>query len=193
MGDLLPNSGLIVEVPDAETAVRHHRDALDCNARGGVPAHITVLYPFLPTHLIDQTVLADLTALFARMPSFDVALTHTAWFGDQVLWLAPEDPQPFLTLTDLVHGAYPDFPPFAGLFADVVPHLTVGHGPHLAEMVLAERAVHEHLPIHTSARQVTLMTQDEADGAWTTAARFPLGTRTGIAGAADGSRTTVAP
>src|SRR4051812_37947925 len=57
MGVLLPNSGLIVEVPESESVVGHHRDALDINARGGVPAHVTVLYPFLPPHLIDDVVL----------------------------------------------------------------------------------------------------------------------------------------
>jgi 2'-5' RNA ligase len=193
MGALLPNSGLIVEVPEAETAVRHHRDALDVNAQGGVPAHITVLYPFLPPHLIDGTVLDDLAALFARVPSFDVAFTHTAWFGEQVLWLAPEDPLPFRALTELVHGAYPEYPPFAGLFADVVPHLTIGHGVHLPEMVRAESEVRTHLPILMSARRVTLMTQDEPEGVWTTAARFALGPHLDRAGAAEPRRTTVAP
>lgn len=190
---LLPNSGLIVEVPEAETAVKHHRDALDINAQGGVPAHITVLYPFLPPSLIDADVLTDLAALFAGVSSFDVAFTHTAWFGEQVLWLAPEDPRPFLALTELVHRAYPEYPPFAGLFSDVVPHLTIGHGVHLLEMVRAEGKVRAQLPIHMTARRVTLMTQDEPEGVWTTAARFPLGTRVETAGVADGTRTTVAP
>jgi hypothetical protein len=44
-----------------------------------------------------------------------------------VLWLAPDDPAPFRELTDRVYAAFPEHPPFAGAFADVVPHLTVGH------------------------------------------------------------------
>src|SRR6478752_1883917 len=92
MGVLLPNSGLIVEIPESEAVVGHHRDALDINARGGVPAHFTVLYPFLPPHLIDDAVLEHLGSLFAKVPSFDVSLTHTSWFGEHVLWLGPDDP-----------------------------------------------------------------------------------------------------
>jgi len=193
MPDLRPHSGLIVEVPESEFAVAQHREALDINARGGVPAHFTVLYPFLQPEQIDETVLAHLGTLFADVPAFDIALTHTSWFDSHVLWLAPEDPAPFRALTERVHAAYPDYPPFAGLYADVVPHLTVGHGEQLAEMALAEIDVKQHLPIRSTARAVTLMTQDEPDGAWTTAARFPLATRGDNAGAAGERGATVAP
>lgn len=193
MPELRPHSGLIVEVPESEAAVAHHRDALDINARGGVPAHFTVLYPFLPPDRIDGAVLRDLTALFAAVPAFDIALTHTSWFDRHVLWLAPEDPAPFRALTALVHAAYPDFPPFAGLYDDVVPHLTVGHGEKLAEMAQAEIDVKQHLPIRSVARAVTLMTQDAPEGPWTTAARFRLATRVETAGAAEEAAATVAP
>ena len=59
-------------------------------------------------------------------------------------------------------------------------------------MRAAEVVVQEHLPIHTFAREVVLMTQAEPEGAWTTAARFPLGSPA-PAGAADTTRATVAP
>jgi hypothetical protein len=45
-------SGLVIEVHEAETAVPRHRDMLDANARLGVAAHITVLFPFVPLALI---------------------------------------------------------------------------------------------------------------------------------------------
>ena len=41
-------SALLVAVPAAEPAVAAHRSRLDTSAAVGVPAHITVLYPFLP-------------------------------------------------------------------------------------------------------------------------------------------------
>ena len=175
MSEVLPQSGLIVEIRESETAVGRHRDALDSNARLGVPAHITVLFPFMPPVRIDSTILARLRQLFAAEEPFDVKLTHTSWFDHDVLWLAPEDPEPFRTLTEHVYSAFPDFPPFAGQFADVVPHLTIAHGCEPEEMRAAERAVEELLPIHGCARQVTLMTQTEAGGAWGRAARFSLG------------------
>ena len=152
-----------------------HRDALDSNARLGVPAHVTVLFPFLPPGRIDASVLTRLQQLFAAEEPFDVELTHTSWFDQDVLWLAPRDPLPFQILTARVGNTFPDFPPFAGRFADVVPHLTIAHGCELEQMRAAERAVRELLPVRGYARQVTLMTQTAAGGAWEVAARFPLG------------------
>ncbi len=169
-----PQSGLIVEIPESETAVSRHRDALDSNARLGVPAHITVLFPFMPPGQIDASILTQLQQLFAAEEPFDVELTHTSWFDRDVLWLAPRDPLPFQMLTARVCSTFPDFPPFAGRFADVVPHLTIAHGCEQGEMLAAERSVGELLPVRGYVRQVTLVTQTEAGGAWGVVARFPL-------------------
>src|SRR5262245_55849201 len=139
MGSPSGQSALIVEVPEAEFAVQRHRDRLDANARLGVPAHFTVLFPFMPVADLAPTTLAHLSRLLATKPAFSIDLTRTAWFADQVLWLAPEDPQPFHDLTDLVHAAYPNFPPYRGVHEDLVPHLTVAHGCELPQMQDAEQ------------------------------------------------------
>jgi 2'-5' RNA ligase len=167
-------SGLVLEVPEAEAAVGRHRDMLDANARLGAPAHITVLFPFVPPTQIDPVVVAKLRRTLAGTLAFDFQLTRTAWFGDEVLWLAPEDPQPFRILTELVRTAFPDFPPFEGQFDDVVPHLTVAHDCDLADMRAAERAVERQLPIRGSALKVTLLAQADDSGMWTRQAAFPL-------------------
>lgn len=39
-------TGLIVRIPEAEPAVRRWRDRFDPSAEAGVPAHVTVLFPF---------------------------------------------------------------------------------------------------------------------------------------------------
>lgn len=175
MIEVLPGSALILEIPESEPAVSRHRDALDGNAGLGVPAHITVLFPFMPPVQIDTSVLSRLRQLFAGARPFEFRLTELGWFDHDVLWLGPKDPAPFRALTELVCRTFPGFPPFAGEFSEVVPHLTIAHGCNLGEMQAAERAVEELLPISACARQVTLMTQVEPGGTWTTAARFPLG------------------
>ncbi|HEY1625085.1 MAG TPA: 2'-5' RNA ligase family protein [Streptosporangiaceae bacterium] len=170
-----PHSGLIVEVPEAEPAVRHHRERLDSNAPLGIPAHITVLFPFMAPERIGTAVLAALRDLFAEVSRFRFRLDRTDWFGDEVLWLAPSDPAPFHALIQCAFRAYPAFPPFQGQFDDVVPHLTVGHGYPLDDLRAAEDSVQAHLPIEASATAVTLMTQRSAGGPWTKTATFPLG------------------
>jgi hypothetical protein len=61
-------SALLLPVPAAESVVGPHRARRDASARDGVPAHVTVLYPFLPT-AIGPDVLAALAQLFAGVPS----------------------------------------------------------------------------------------------------------------------------
>ena len=115
-------------VPEAEPAVRQFRERFDASALLGIPAHITVLAPFMPAHAVDAAVLGQLERLFATAGRFRFRLDHTGWFGDEVLWLGMQDPAPFRALTRSVYRAFPAFPPVGGQFDEVVPHLTVGHG-----------------------------------------------------------------
>jgi 2'-5' RNA ligase len=119
-------SALLVVVPEAELAVGRHRARLDRSARDGVPAHLTVLYPFLRPASIDAPVLASLRGLFAGFPPFAVTLDRVGWFGTEVVWLGPRDERPFQALTSGAFAAFPDCPPYGGRHADVVPHLTIG-------------------------------------------------------------------
>lgn len=169
-----PRSGLIVEVPEAEPVVARHRERLDANARLGIPAHITVLFPFMPPGAIGPAAVTTLERQFAAVRRFRFRLDRTAWFGNEVLWLAPRDPGPFRALTRAVVEAYPAFPPYGGEFGDSTPHLTIGEGRPLASLRAAEESVRPHLPIDAQATAVTLMTQRSADGPWARTAIFPL-------------------
>ncbi len=168
-------SALIIEVPEAEPAVQRYRERLDANAPLGIPAHITVLSPFMPPEMIDTSVLSQLGQLFAEVSRFQFRLDRTDWFSDRVLWLAPGDPGPFRSLTQRVFRAFPAFPPFEGQHDDVVPHLTVGHGHPLNDLRTAEEAIQDCLPIDACAAAVALMTEQSAGGRWAEAATFTLG------------------
>jgi 2'-5' RNA ligase len=169
------SSGLIIEVPEAEPAVGETRSRLDGSARLGIPAHITVLFPFMPPADIDDAVLRRLACIFAAVPAFEHRLVRTSWFDEDVLFLAPEDAAPFRALTESVHRAFPDYPPFGGRYQDVVPHLTIADRRPLTQMQSAERRVARYLPIDCKATEVSLMVQRDASGAWTRAASFTLG------------------
>lgn len=170
-----PESVLLVEVPEAEALVGPHRRRLDANAALGVPAHVTVLFPFLPAGLIDEAVRGKLARLFAAVPRFRFTLDRTGWFGEEVVWLGPRDPAPFSELTELVFAAFPDYPPFGGQHEEVIAHLTVGHRQPLADLRAAEAAVRPGLPVTGEATHVTLMTGPAAgNGLWTKAATFAL-------------------
>jgi 2'-5' RNA ligase len=161
-------------VPEAEPAVRQFRECFDASAPLGIPAHITMLAPFMPPHTIDAAVLGQLDRLFAAVGRFGFRLDHTGWFGDEVLWLGLADPAPFRALTGGVYQAFPAFPPFGGRFGEVVPHLTVGHGHTVSDLRAAEQAVRAHLPVDARASTITLMTQQSPAGRWGKTATFAL-------------------
>jgi 2'-5' RNA ligase superfamily len=187
MPDLIPGASgdwetaLLLPVPAAEPAVGQHRARLDEAARDGVPAHITVLYPFLPPAGIDETLLASLRRLFAGFAGFGLTLDKVGWFGENVVWLGPRDPAPFTALTDLVFAAFPSCPPYGGRHAEVIPHLTIGHLGGPQALRVAADSVRPCLPIETAATDVILMagprpgSRDTPPGTWRTIAAFPLG------------------
>ena len=150
-------SALLLPVPAAEAVVGAYRARLDPSARDGVPAHLTVLYPFLPPAEIGPRVLAELSRLFAGVPRFSFILDQVRWFDESVVWLGPADEPPFRALTELAAEAYPECSPYGGVHEDVVPHLTIGQGGCPAELRATAEAVRPQLPIAAEATEVTLM------------------------------------
>ena len=102
---------------------------------------------------------------------------RTDWFGDDVLWLAPEPDEPFRALVQAVVGAFPAHQPYGGIYDDSVPHLTVGElrlGS-AEELAAAERAVQVHLPIRARVERVVLLAGRPERGSWRQVADVPLG------------------
>ena len=58
-------SALVVLVPEAEAVVKPFRDQYDPSAAAGMPAHITLLYPFKTPDEVDQMTLDGLRDCFA--------------------------------------------------------------------------------------------------------------------------------
>jgi 2'-5' RNA ligase len=168
-------SALLVPVFVADCVVGPLRARLDPAAKLGVPAHVTVLFPFVAPDAIASRLLDELRSLFEQVAAFDFVLTRTAWFGDTVLWLAPEPEAAFRRLTTLVSARWPLYPPYGGRFAELTPHLTIGDGAPLDALRGAELEVAPSLPIAARATEVVLMSGGTEPGAWETRARFLLG------------------
>jgi 2'-5' RNA ligase len=168
----LPRSALIVAVPEAEPLVGEWRLRYD-NARLGIPAHITLLFPFVPAEELDEALFGELRELFAARLPIPFSLTRLVDFPDQTLWLAPEPSEPFRKLTELIFERYPDYPPYEGIHEEVIPHLTVTAGDaSLRDELNAELT--PHLPVEAEARDVALL-EEQVDGHWRARERFALG------------------
>jgi hypothetical protein len=168
-------SAVIVAVPEAEAAVGSWRSELDTAAGWGVPAHVTVISPFLPPNRIDRRALDLLAGAAMTVPRFQVEFRRVQWFGDSVVWLAPEPAEPFRALTAAVWQAFPESPPYGGSFPDVVPHLTVGEGANFERLRLAGNAVLAQLPIRASVAAVRVICGSATPNSWHQIAELPLG------------------
>ena len=166
----MPRTALIVAVPEAEALVGAWRKRYD-NASLGIPAHVTLLFPFVPSETANDTLLAELRELFAAQPAFSFSLPRVARFPE-VAWLAPEPATPFRRLTELIYSRYPDYPPYEGIHDEIIPHLTVGVGEAALQDEI-ELALTPHLPIDAEAQEVTLLVEDES-GHWTRRDSFAL-------------------
>lgn len=169
-----PPSALLVAIPEAEPLVREHRLRFDPVAEHGVPAHVTAIFPFVPRDDVDDAVLDRVAAVVAAHPAFDFVLSHTAWFDRDVLWLGPDDPAPFVNLTRALEREFPDYPPYAGEYPDLAPHLTVAHATHAAALDAVEAELGTRLPVTGRAEHLSLFVEDD-DGSWSVLRRFAFG------------------
>jgi 2'-5' RNA ligase len=170
-------SVLLIEVPEAEPFIGDLRMRYDPVASQGVPAHITVLFPFKAPHLINKEDLEALTQVFADVAPFDFQLVRADKFPG-VWYLAPEPATAFKALTRAVVARFPEYPPYGGAHGeDSTPHLTIGHSadPAILAAIGAELApsCEGALPIRSRAAIVLLM--DNADGPWVVRRSFALG------------------
>jgi 2'-5' RNA ligase len=168
-------TALIVEVPAAERVVGEHRRQLDHSGALGLPAHLTVLFPFVPHQDLGEAELRRCAEICAGVPAFDVALSETSWFGEDVVWLAPDDPSPLRALTAAFAAAFPAYPPYGGAFDSVVPHLTIGDHGDIDVLQAAELAVLQGLPVTQQVVSVSLWSGSDSADSWVRLQRFPLG------------------
>lgn len=170
----MPQSTLIVHVPEAEPWAKKLRERYDPIAAAGVPAHITVLFPFISPDLITNNDLARTTATFQRFRPFEFKLERVGRFPES-LYLVPEPSEPFISLTKAIAREFPEYPPYGGKFTEIVPHLTVANRS--AELsTIAEKELSEIMkelgPIHAVCNVVELY--ENSSGHWRWAQSFPL-------------------
>ncbi len=150
---------------------------LDRAASWGVPAHITILFPFVAPSDVDDAVVARLAAVFAAVSPFDCTFAECCWFGEDVVWLAPDRAQKFRELTSAVVAEFPAYLPYGGEHDDVVPHLTVGESRRgsVDELKAAEVDVISKLPFTAHIDHALLIAGTDQPNSWHTVATLPLG------------------
>jgi 2'-5' RNA ligase len=163
-----------VELPASLEAVRLAGDPV---AALGVPAHVTLLFPFLEPRAIDTATEVAIAAVIGRERAFDVTLVAVRTFppGETsagTVFLAPEPAAPFVRLTRAIWAHWPDHPPYGGAFDTVVPHLTLAEAASRhAEVEAIARA---ELPMRRRAEEAWLFVEGD-DDRWSHRGSFRLG------------------
>jgi 2'-5' RNA ligase len=159
-------TAFIVRVPEAEAHVASLRSRFDASVHLGVPAHITVLVPFMAPDQITPDVVLQIQTALNQVPSFPFSLGQVRRFP-AAAYLAPEPAEPFIALTEALVRTFPEFPPFRGEHQSIVPHLTVANGnPSEAEMAAVElmAAVQSKGPVSSFCSSISLL--ENSSGLW---------------------------
>jgi 2'-5' RNA ligase len=141
------------------------------DARHGLPAHATLLYPFVEPGALDEGLRSRLAAIVAGHARFPFQLAGRArWPATLFASVEPEDP--FRSLYEDLAAAFPDFPIYRGAYR-FVPHVTVAEGPAAVDPAVVDDPAWGVLPV-TRLASVTELIVWEAD-AWKPWWRFDLG------------------
>jgi 2'-5' RNA ligase len=169
-------SAVIVPV-DLPAAARRLRDRLDPSAAQGVPAHITLLYPFAPPALLDEGVRVAVGRIVGSEAAFPFVLGAVGRWPN-VIYLPPAPSDPFRRLIAALAAVFPDYPPYGGEHAldEIVPHVTIAQSERAADLDVAAAALPPLLPVRDFAREAAVIARLPGEP-WRTFWRLPLATR----------------
>jgi hypothetical protein len=117
-------TGLVVPVPTADALLGLVESRHPGTVREGVPAHVSLLYPFVAAAELDEQVIRALSELVVGHEPMPVEFAECYRRGGFVALR----PDPIERLTELTRKAcerWPDLVPYEGLYGDVEPHVTV--------------------------------------------------------------------
>ncbi|WP_421735638.1 2'-5' RNA ligase family protein [Cellulomonas sp.] len=114
--------------------------------------HVTVLGPFVDRSEVDEALVGTIRELLAPVRAFGFSLSAVGRFGGGPTYLVPDPAEPFIRLTEILAAAFPQWPPYGGVFDQVVPHLSIGDALPETDVAILK----ELLPIGATADEVTL-------------------------------------
>lgn len=165
-------TALMLPVPDAEPVVGQWREQFEPSAAYGMPAHLTVMFPFLTLDCIESDETDELRRLFAGARPIPVEFAAFGSFPE-VLYLRPEPAAPLVELTARVARRWPEARPYSGAFDEVVPHLTVAVGVDDGRADDIRAQIGRALPLRAVLREAWLVAF--TDARWSPVASFAFG------------------
>ena len=165
-------TALIIPVRLPPSLERLRQDGLD-DAPHGLPAHLTLLFPFAPPDALDAALQAAVRRVVGAHRAFTYALTHLGQWPDTA-YIAVDPEPPFRALQADLAASFPAWPLYRGAF-EFTPHVTIAGGPAAGAAELRAVTASAVLPAARTARFVDLIVREGAR--WTLRSRFPLDER----------------
>jgi 2'-5' RNA ligase len=165
-------TALIIPVRLPPSLERLRQDGLD-DAPHGLPAHLTLLFPFAPPDALDAALQAHVRRVVGGHRAFIYALTHVGQWPDTA-YIAVDPEPPFRALQADLAASFPAWPLYRGAF-EFTPHVTIAGGPAAGAAELLTVTASAALPAARTARFVDLIVREGAR--WTLRSRFPLDER----------------
>jgi 2'-5' RNA ligase len=166
-------SAVIVRV-DLPRALDRLRRRSVGDAADGVPAHVTLLYPFVAPDRLDRGVRAAIATIARYHAAFDYTLEGPARWPDTI-YASVRPTGPFLAIHRELARAFPDYPiygrpaPF-----ELIPHVTVAEGELVDDPSRLTDPAWSTLPVPRRAVALEVIASDSS-GRWRPVWRLPLG------------------
>jgi 2'-5' RNA ligase superfamily len=170
----VPDTALVVLIPEAEEIVAPYRLQHDPVSGRGVPAHVTVLFPFVSP--VDPDSARRVGETCVQHAPFAVSLVSVERFPGLVVWLRPDPTEPFAAMIAAARAAFPQYPPYGGTITEPIPHLTIADGVDERTAATLEAELTPTLPIRSHVDELVLLVEDDT-GRWSVDGRWPLGQR----------------
>ena len=144
------------------------------SATVGVPAHATLLHPFIEPDGLTRSIRRRLREVAADHRPFDYRLARMAEWPDAI-YVAVEPAEPFVRLQRDLQAAFPEWPIYgAGADFEFEPHITVADRQGKLEPGVREDRSWDALPLPARTEAIDVIAT-RPDGRWRLVWRIPLG------------------
>lgn len=164
-------TGVVIPVPAADALLASVATQFPGVVREGVPAHLSVQYPFLAADELDQRVTETLSELFAPQRPIRVTFAECGRRGGFV-YVRPDSTEELTQLSGALRQRWPQVLRCADSDDDVGPHVTIAM--HASEDVArtVEQQVIAALPISAELGEAWLVA---FEGRWVLRHRYQFG------------------
>jgi len=168
-------TAIVVPVDGAELLLSSAAAAFGFDRPPGMPAHVTLLYPFVDAERISVRHAHQAQRALSNVQPFECSFSSIGRFDDPpvAIFLEPKPVEQFSAMVEALMAVFPEFPPYGGTVEEVIPHLTLVETGDRNLWAEVEEWVRPQLPVRTSVQGFSIYVRTETS--WVERFQLPLG------------------